>query len=202
VTAALAPVRLQAPWRVASRGVQSGRDRLATVLDAARSHPARRCFLGLAAISAISGTATAASPLLLTRAPMVLALLAPRLTFLSLAASQTPLPMFLILGVARLALADPLHYAIGRTVGAERGGWSRWPRPIQRLAVAASRLLGRLGVAARPACCIAILLRPNGLNLMWAGSLRLPKVLVAALDVVGTLGYLLVVHTGASALIQ
>jgi hypothetical protein len=35
-----------------------------------------------------------------------------------------------------------------------------------------------------------------------AGSLRLPKVLVAALDVVGTLGYLLVVHAGASALIQ
>lgn len=202
MTAALAPVILQAPWRVASRRVQSGRDRLATVLDVARSHPARRYFLGLAAISAISGTATAASPFLLTRAPMMLALLAPRLTFLSLAASQTPLPVFLVLGLARLALTDPLHYAIGRTVEADRGRRSAWPRPIQRAAVVTRRLRGRFGVAARPACCIAILLRPNGLNLMWAGSLRLPKLLVGALDVIGTVGYLLVVHTGASALMR
>lgn len=175
--------------------------RLVATVETGRRHPARRHVLALLAVSVVSGAATAASPLLLTRAPELLAFLAPRLSFVTLAASRTSLPTFLVIGIARLVLTDPFHYVIGRTVGAEQAGRRRWPRPVRRVAVSVRRLLARIGVAARPACCIAVLLRPNGLNLMWAGSLGLPKVLVGALDLVGTVGYLLVVHAGAQALI-
>ena len=196
--AALAPAP---PRRAAIRSTGALQARLAVTIEAGRSHPARRHLLALVAVSAISTAATAASPWLITGAPLLLAVLAPRMTFLTIAASGTSLPAFLLLGAARLVLTDPLHYAIGRTVGVARPRRRRWPEPVERAAALVRRVPARFGIAARPLCCVAILLRPNGLNLLWAGSLRLPKLLVGVLDVTGTTIYLVIVHTGARALI-
>jgi hypothetical protein len=154
-------------------------------------------------VTVVSATATLASPYLMTRAPLLLMCMSPRVAFLGVAAQGTPLVPFVVLGFARLGLTDPLHYLIGRRFdrndelhpATQRP--SRWPAFAGRLAPLVPR---PIRLAARPACYLAVLVRPNGVNLLWAGTQRLPPARVALLDVLGTVSYLIAVHAGASAL--
>ena len=150
----------------------------------ARSRALQRCsvrlVLPLAVLSVISALGTLAAPAL-RGYPLLLMALSPRLPFLVLAAPHVGLVPFVAIGTARLCLADPFHFRLGRRLGA--GRTPRW---------AGHRL-------ARPATGAAVLLRPNGRHLALAGALRLRAGGVAALDVAGTVVFLPGVH-GVTAL--
>lgn len=152
-------------------------------------HEARHLVLPLAGLSAVSTVATASAPIL-TAWPLLLVALSPRLLFLSLAAPHAPAIAFVAVATARLSLADPFHYRLGRTCATSA---------TRRLPGFARRALERSAHLQRPAAAVAVLLRPNGPSLAWAGSQRLPPPLVAALDLAGTLAYVFAVRAGASA---
>jgi hypothetical protein len=146
----------------------------------------------IASMSAVSVVATLGSPMLLAQ-PVALIALCPRLMFLSLAAPQVPLPLFLAIGIVRLSVTDPAHYLIGRRVG----------RPALERIVGHRRVLGRLASghpAGRVLATVAVLLRPNGMYLALAGAQRVPAPVVAAAVATGTTAYLVAVHTGVGLL--
>ena len=128
--------------------------------------------LPLAVLSIVSAAATLGSPLLRGN-PLLLMALSPRVPFLMLAARRTRLVTFVAVGTVRLCLADPFHFRIGRQLGALHA--PRW---------AGHRL-------ARPASAAAVFLRPTGRHLALAGAVRMRPAVVAALDVTGTVLFLL-----------
>lgn len=152
-------------------------------------HGARRHVLALSTLSGVSAIGTVGSPLLVDL-PLLLMGMSPRLAFLTIAARHAPLVPFLAVGTVRLALADPVHYDLGRRFG---------DRAFTRLPARVEGWIRRSGPWQRPVCAVAVLLRPNGMHLTWAGSQRLPVSLVVVLDVVGTIAYLAAVHAGAGA---
>lgn len=147
----------------------------------------RKLTLPLVALSIVSTLATAASPWLLEW-PFLLALLTPRMPFLALAAPVTPLPLFLALGTVRLCIAGPFHYLLGRRVGDAGAHLAHVPARARSWVV-------RFGT---PAAFGAILLRPVGRHLFFAGTARSHPVAVGAADVAGTVLFLVAVHAGAS----
>ena len=152
-------------------------------------HEARHLVLPLEGLSAVSTAATVSAPVL-TAWPLLLVALSPRLLFLSLAAPHAPAIAFVAVATARLSLADPFHYRLGRSCATSA---------TRRLPAFARRALERSAHLQRPAAAVAVLLRPNGPSLAWAGSQRLAPPLVAALDLAGTLAYVVAVRAGASA---
>jgi hypothetical protein len=159
----------------------------------------------LAVLSLVSATGTLAAPALRGN-PLLLMALSPRLPFLVLAARRIgPVP-FVVVGTARLCLADPFHFRLGRRLGRSAGGGAasggaaegargrfaaiagcRWVTGI-----VGGRWFARLAGhrLARPASGAAVLVRPNGRNLALAGAVGLRAGLVAALDLSGTVLYL------------
>lgn len=154
------------------------------------SHPARRQVVPLAGLSAISAVGTASAPALL-QWPLLLVALSPRLTFLTLAATQVHWAPFLVVATARLFVADPLHHRLGQVCGASALG--RLPGPLRRWAERSATLQ-------RPVAAVAVLLRPNGPCLAWAGSQGLSATVVHPLAITGTVVYVLAVHAGATAI--
>jgi hypothetical protein len=153
-------------------------------------HPAREQVLPLAGLSLISAVGTASAPALL-QWPLLLVALSPRLVFLTLAAGQVHWLPFLLVATARLCVADPFHHRLGQICGASAIG--RLPGPIRRWAE-------RSVAVQRPLAAAAVLVRPNGPFLAWAGSQGLSSGVVHALALVGTVAYLLAVRAGAAAL--
>jgi hypothetical protein len=152
----------------------------------AAHRPSLDIVLPLAVLSVVSVAGTVAAPLLRGN-PLLLIALSPRLPFLLLAAPRIGLAPFVVIGTARLCLADPLHFRLGRRLAptTDGGGWHRPGRWFARLA--GHRL-------ARPASGVAVALRPNGRNLALAGAVGLRAGLVAALDLGGTVLYLVALH--------
>jgi hypothetical protein len=151
---------------------------------AAREH--RRLTLPLVALSLVSTLATAGSPWL-ARWPLVLAMLSPRVPFLALAAVGTPLPVFLVLGTARLCIADPFHYLLGRRL-ADAG--------LARVRTS-GRIAPRIERLGTPGSFVAIALRPIGRHLFAAGMTRARPIPVALADLASTLTFLVALHAGA-----
>lgn len=137
----------------------------------------RRLVGLLVALSATSTTATLLTPLLI-RWPLVLAGLSPRVPFLVLAAGSVPFPVFVAIATARLFVADPINYVLGRRHGAERV-----PRWVQR------------GVAT--VGLVAVAVKPNGAVLAAAGASGMCWRKVFAVDVIGTVVYLAALHNVA-----
>jgi hypothetical protein len=154
-------------------------------------HRARQLVLPLAGLSVISAVGTACSPALL-QWPLLLVLLSPRMLFLSLAANDVHWSLFLLVGTFRLSLGDPFHFLLGRTCGS--GAVDRLPGFLRRFVERSSHLQ-------RPLVAAVVLVRPIGLYLAWAGSLGLHPRLIAALDLIGTVTYLLLLRAGASAVL-
>jgi hypothetical protein len=133
----------------------------------------------LATLTTLSIAGTIAAPLLYDR-PLLLMALSPRFIFVALAAGQTPLPLFIAVGLVRLTVADPINYAIGRSLGSR---------------ACALRQINRLP-SSKPIAMVLVLLRPSGLIMAYAGSVGLRGRIVAALDVVSTTVYLVALHAG------
>ena len=144
--------------------------------------------LPLAILSAVSAAGTLAAPVLQSRNPLLLMALSPRLPFLLLAIPRVGFLPFMAVGTARLCLADPFQFRLGRQLGSLRHSRSRF----------APRLVGHPW--ARPASA-AVALRPNGRHLALAGAVGLRTSVVVVLDVAGTVLYLAGLH-GAVALFR
>lgn len=164
--------------------------RLAGKAKALVTHEARRLLLPLAALTVLSTAGTAAAPALAHDQPLVLMALSPRLAFVTLAAKNTSFVPFLVVGLIRLCLADPFHFALGRRHGT---------RALDRLArfsvVQRIRGLTKHGVP------VLVFLRPNGTNLAIAGASPTNRLHVALADVAGTLAYLLLIRLAGTALL-
>lgn len=156
---------------------------------------ARRLLLPLAVLTILSTAGTAAAPSLAANQPLVLVAMAPRLAFLTMASRKVGLAPFLAVGLVRLCLADPFHFALGRRHGTAA---------VDKLAARAPGILGRAVAWVRTLAgrCVPVLvfLRPNGTNLAIAGASTSRRLHVAVADVAGTVAYLLLVHTAGAAL--
>jgi hypothetical protein len=156
------------------------------------THEARRLLLPLAVLTVISTAGTAAAPTLAGDQPLVLVALSPRLSFLTIAANDVGLVPFLVVGLIRLCLADPFHFALGRRHGTS--AISRIPGRLGRAASALQRVAGK-------SIPLLVFLRPNGTNLAIAGASTSNRLTVAVADVVGTAVYLVLLHTLGTAIL-
>lgn len=153
------------------------------------THEARRLLLPLAALTVISTAGTAAAPTLAQDQPLVLMALSPRLAFITLAAKDTAFIPFLVVGLIRLCLADPFHFALGRRHGTKALDRLSRFKLVQRARNVTSR-----GVP------VLVFLRPNGTNLAIAGASHSSRLHVALADIGGTLAYLLLIRLAGTAL--
>jgi hypothetical protein len=120
--------------------------------------------------------------------------LSPRVAFLTLAADKTALVPFVLVGLVRLCLADPFHFALGRRHGAAA------LNTLTRGDGTVKRALRKLQAIAGRSIPVLVFLRPNGTNLAIAGASPTSRLHVAIADVVGTAVYLVLVHTVGTAL--
>jgi membrane protein DedA with SNARE-associated domain len=146
----------------------------------------------LALIGAVSFLGDAASPVLLRQNRLALVALTPRSAYLVAAARDTSFPLLLLVAVARLAVADPVHFVLGRETG---------PAVLAR--AERTRLLGRvarrLPSAPDNLWLSAVAISPTAKTMVVAGGLGLPAGRVAAANVAGTVARVLVVWTAGRA---
>jgi hypothetical protein len=147
--------------------------------------------LPIASVSAVSALATIATPALLAH-PLLLVALTPRIPFLALAAGQSPLAALVAVAVPRLCLCDVFWFRIGRRLGP--GALDRLPRRCRRIFERAPR--ARNGLLAT-----VILVRPIGRHLAAGAAAGLDPLLIAALDIAGTLAFVVAVGVGAQAVL-
>lgn len=187
-----AGVLAPAPGAVAAARVRrpeaADRIRLFLLGRPAADGPTTAVVLPLVILSLVSAAGTLAAPVLQSRNPLLLMVLSPRVPFLLLAVPHVGFVPFVAIGTVRLCLADPFHFRLGRRLGWLRhsgGRPARW-------------LVGHRW--ARPATAAAVVLRPNGRHLALAGAVGLRAWVVVALDLVGTVLYLVALH-GATGLL-
>lgn len=131
------------------------------------------------------------SPMLLPRQPLVLVLLSPRTAYLVATAHEVPFVLFFGVAVLRLCAVDPLHYMLGRTTG-----------PAALAAARRIDLLRRLVDRVPPAgpiWLVGIAGSPTAKMMCAAGAAGLPSRRVAAANVVGTAGRVLVIWAAGRA---
>jgi hypothetical protein len=133
----------------------------------------------LALLSAASVAGTMVAPALLGRSPLVLAILSPRSVFLLAAAARTPLPLFMAVGLVRLAAAGPSHYSIGQTWGRDISTrLKRGPLPARLAGIGTEWLFRRLGP-------LALVVSPTGKTVALASASEVPMVRIATWMTVG-----------------
>jgi len=151
-------------------------------------------WMGLWSLVGVVGTL--ASPALLDQ-PVALMALSPRTLFLPLAATALPLPAFVLLGTLRLGVTDASYFLVGRaTVPAVRVTRSKWSMLgiCQRLIQFMAR--------SRGSAALILFLRPNSKYLAAAGSQKVSPLLAGAASVLGTVAWLVAVHTGITAVFE
>ena len=149
----------------------------------------RRIAILAGAVAAFSAVATVGdllSPVLLERCPLALVALNPRTGHLIALALEAPLPVFLVASFARLCAADPLYFLLGRALGPALTSAGRQVRGLRRLADRVPSRSGWLWL-------VAVAASPTAKTMLFAGGGGLPAVGVAAANVTGTLGRVLLV---------
>lgn len=149
----------------------------------------------IAVLTAMSLAGTAVSPWLIRECPLLLIALCPRSVFLVGAASAISLPVFLVVGLARLTVADPFHFRLGRLHGqrAVIATASRWPW-IGPVLTRGQHFIAGGGAAA------AVAVSPTSKTLAVAGACGCAWRRVAAADVLGTTARLVGLYMTGSAL--
>lgn len=143
--------------------------------------------LPIAALSAASVTGDVLAPSLLRHHVAALVLLTPRTAYLAAAAPHIPLPLFMIIGLARLAVGDPFHFLLGRLHG---------QKTVDRL----GRFSPRMASTARRAGIPAVAAFPTGKTLLAAGAGGLAATPVAVADLAGTAVRIVAVWAAARSL--
>lgn len=168
----------------------------------ARATGAHGLWIGIWSVVGVLGTAL--TPALLHRPALLLAL-SPRTLVVALAAAELGLIPFVLLGVARLSVADWSYFELGRRAGRTSG--PPWLDRISsrltlvaplRWAVDLSNRLASMLCQSSPAAALVLALRPNGRYLAIAGAYGVSARLAATASLVGTVGYLVVVHRSIS----
>jgi len=145
-------------------------------------------------VMALVGTAAdIAGPKLVTERPLLQMFLNPRNRYLLLASPQVDVVPFFVVGFVRLLLTDPLGYVLGRQygdaalhwAGEKMGDGGRFIRRVERW----------FGKAAP----VVILLAPNLYMCILAGASGMRVRVFATLNVVGTLGRLLLFRAAGEA---
>jgi membrane protein DedA with SNARE-associated domain len=160
-----------------------------------RSPGARRVAV-LVALLALIGTVSflgdAASPVLLRQNRLALMALTPRSAYVVAAARDVPFPLLLLVALARLGVADPVHFALGREAGPAVLARAQRTRLLGRVAERLPSTPGTLWLS-------AVAISPTAKTMVVAGGLGLPAGRVAVANVAGTVARVLVVWTAGQA---
>jgi membrane protein DedA with SNARE-associated domain len=146
----------------------------------------------LALIGAASFVGDAAGPVLLRQNRLALVALTPRSAYVVAAARDVPFPLLLLVAVARLALADPVHFVLGREAGPAVLARAERARLLGRVARRLPSTPGNLWLS-------AVAISPTAKTMVVAGGLGLPAGRVAVANVAGTVARVLVVWTAGQA---
>jgi len=150
-------------------------------------------LLGLVGMfGAMALVGDAMSPLLLERQRLALVALTPRSAYIVAAARDAPLPALLLVSVARLCAADPVHFMIGRATGPALLARARRARGLRRVA-------HRLPAEAGSLWLVAIVGCPTAKTMLVAGGAGLRAGRVAAANVAGTVARVLVIWAAGRA---
>ena len=142
----------------------------------------------LAVLSLASLVGNVLAPHLMAARPLLLVALCPRTVHVVVAAGVVPFPTLLVVGLVRLAAADPSHYLIGRRHGPALVGTMVRRSPVL------GRLASRLLAVEERHLLLAVAASPTGKILMVAGAAGLSPARVAAADVAGTVAQLTVLY--------
>jgi membrane protein DedA with SNARE-associated domain len=146
----------------------------------------------LVLLGAVSFLGDAASPVLLRQNRLALVALTPRSAYVVAAARDVPFPLLLLVAVARLGVADPVHFVLGREAGPAVLARAQRTRLLARAA-------GRLPSAPGHFWLSAVALSPTAKTMVVAGGLGLPAGRVAVANVGGTVARVLIVWTAGQA---
>jgi hypothetical protein len=149
----------------------------------------RRIAILAGAVAAFSAAATVGdvlSPVFLNRCPLALVVLNPRTGYLIALASEASLPVILVVSVARLCAADPLYFLLGRAAGPAVISAGRQVRGLRRLP-------DRLPSRSSWLWLAAVAASPTAKTMLFAGGGGLRAGGVAAANVTGTLGRVVLV---------
>ena len=160
------------------------------VIDTDRE-PRGALWLLLAPIIVLSIAATLAdwfAAAVITDRPLLQIFLNPRIRYLALSANNVdPLPWFLV-GFFRLVLTDPLYFLLGRWYGDNALRWIQrnWGGESAATVQTMERWFAK-------ASHVVVLIAPNGIVCLLAGATRMRVGVFAALNVIGTIGRLILV---------
>jgi membrane protein DedA with SNARE-associated domain len=132
------------------------------------------------------------SPVFIEHHALVLVVLTPRTAYLVALTHEVPLSVFLVVSVARLCAADPLHFMIGRAAGPAVVSAARRTRVLRRLA-------DRLPSRSDSLWLVAVALSPTAKTMVVAGATGLRAPSVAAANVAGTVARVLLIWTAGKA---
>jgi hypothetical protein len=135
----------------------------------------------LALIGAASFLGDAMSPVLLRQNRLALVTLTPRSAYVVAAARDVPFPLLLLVTVARLGLADPVHFVLGREAGPAVLARAQRTRLLGRVAARLPSTPGHLWLS-------AVAISPTAKTMVVAGGLGLPAGTVARVLIVWTAG--------------
>lgn len=145
--------------------------------------------------SVVGMASTLAAPLLIGL-PVVLMALAPRLVFVTLAAPQLDLFSFVALGTLRLSVTDPSYFIVGRRAAGSAAAFP-FASPSGFLSRSAKWLIGLITKSKLLAAAV-LFLRPNSRYLAVAGWHQVPGWLAGSAAALGTMVYLVALHSGVS----
>ncbi len=155
--------------------------------------PAAVLIAPIVALGVVGLLADGFGPALALRHPLLQVMLDPKIRYLVLTAHRVALVPWFVAGFVRLAIADPLWYLLGRWYGHDATrllerhlGAGRVIRLVERLFSRVSWLL--------------VIVVPDGFVCLLAGATDMPPLLVGLLDLVGTIGRLVMVLVVARAL--
>ncbi len=141
----------------------------------------------IVALTIAGYTADALWPSLVESDPLLLMLLSAKNRYLVLVVNHVDIWWYYVVGTIRLLLPDPFFFALGWLYGDAALHWMERRTPtVGRLMRTLERWFGRWGAP-------LVVLLPNSYVSTIAGAARMPPVRFAVLNVIGTIGRLVMI---------